>query len=93
MLANEKPEIVENARVKANEIILEIRLAELRERLNKTQAEVAALLGVTQPTIAALEKQGKDMKLSSLKSYVEAMGGRATLDIELADGTHFGFGI
>lgn len=51
---------------------------------------MAQKLGVKQPTVAEMEKKGRDIKLSSLKRYVEAAGGgKVKLDIELPDGTHF----
>jgi hypothetical protein len=47
-------------------------------------------MGIKQPTVASLEKNGKDVKLLSLKRYVEALGGRLRIDIEMPDGHHFG---
>lgn len=91
ILANEKPEIVKEARAQADEILLNIHLSEIREKVNKTQAEMAEALGVKQPTISGMEKEGRDLKLSSLKRYIEAAGGKLRLDVELPDGTHFGF--
>ncbi len=52
---------------------------------------MANALGIKQPTVAGMEKEGKDIKLSSLKRYVEATGCKLNLDIELPDGSHFGF--
>ncbi len=93
LLADEKPEVVANARNKAAEMLLGIHLAELRERARKTQNELADALGVKQPTVAVMEKAGRDIKLSSLKRYVEATGGKLRIDVELPDGTHFGFSV
>lgn len=93
MLAAEKPEVVAKAKQAATEMLINIHLAELRERMNLTQAELANVLGVKQPTISDMEKPGRDIKLSSLKRYVEASGGKLRLDVELPDGTHFGFTI
>ncbi|MEJ2755072.1 MAG: XRE family transcriptional regulator [Gammaproteobacteria bacterium] len=93
ILATEKPEVVANARTAAEEMLLNIHLAELRERVQKTQGEVALALGIKQPTVAGMEKAGRDLKLSSLKRYVEATGGKLRLDIELPDGTHYGFSV
>ncbi|QFH72097.1 helix-turn-helix domain-containing protein [Enterobacter sp. E76] len=75
----------------ATEILLNIHLAELREKVKKTQVEMAQALGIKQPTVAGMEKQGRDLKLSSLKRYVEAAGGKLRLDVELPDGSHYGF--
>jgi DNA-binding XRE family transcriptional regulator len=93
ILKREKPKIVSKARSKADEMLLDIHLAEIRERMEKTQVESAQALGVTQPTVAGIEKQGRDLKLSSLKRYVEATGGKLRLDIEFPDGTHYGFSV
>jgi hypothetical protein len=88
-----KPEVVTKAREKAEEILLNIHLSELRELVNETQVDVAQLLDIKQPTVAGMEKPGRDLKLSSLKRYIEAIGGKLRLDIELPDGTHYGFSV
>lgn len=88
LLASEKPEVIKRAQVKSENILLEIRLNEVRALLQKTQKEMAKAMGVTQPTIASMEKIGKDLKLSSIKRYVESAGAKVRLDIELPDGTH-----
>ena len=91
ILAEEKPEVVAQAQVKAEEILLKIHLAELREHVQKTQVNVARALKIKQPTVAGMEKPGRDLKLSTLKRYIEALGGKLHLDVELPDGTHYGF--
>ncbi|AKG72056.1 helix-turn-helix domain-containing protein [Serratia fonticola] len=91
ILAEEKPEVVASAEHIAAETLLNIHLAELRERVQKTQVEMAQALGIKQPTVAGMEKPGRDLKLSSLKRYIEAAGGKLRLDIELPDGSHYGF--
>jgi DNA-binding XRE family transcriptional regulator len=89
LLAEEKPEVVSNARAKADEMLFEIRLSEVRALLEKTQNDLANALGVTQPTIAGMERLGKDLRLSSVKRYVEAAGAKVRLEIELPDGTRY----
>jgi len=89
MLTQVTPEVRAKAEKKAEEILLDIHLAKLREKLQMTQAQMAAALGVKQPTISDLEKPGRDMKLSSLKRYVEASGAKLRLDVELPDGNHY----
>lgn len=91
ILKNEKPEVVAKAKTLAAGMLLEINLAELRKKLEITQMELADAMGVKQPTIAGMEKPGQDIKLSSLKKYVEATGAKLHLDIELPDGSHYGF--
>ncbi|OSN04678.1 transcriptional regulator [Lonsdalea iberica] len=91
LIADEKPEVVADARVIATDMLLNIHLAELREKVQKTQVEMAQTLGLKQPTVAGMEKRGRDLKLSTLKRYVEATGGKLRLDVELPDGSHYGF--
>ena len=91
LIAKEKPSVIARARERAAEIMLDIHLAELRERTKKTQEEVALSLGVKQPTVSDMERPGHDIKLSSLKRYVEATGGKLRIDVELPDGSYFGF--
>jgi len=93
ILATEKPEVLAAARDKAADILLDIHLAELREIVNKTQGDIAQTLGIKQPTVAGMERPGRDLRLSTLKRYVEATGGKLRLDIELPDGTHYGFSV
>lgn len=93
MLATEKPEVVAKAQKAATEMLLNIHLAELRDRMNLTCGEIAASLGVRQPTVSEMEKPRRDLKLSSIKRYVEASGGKLRLDVELPDGTHYGFAV
>ncbi|MDP4536465.1 XRE family transcriptional regulator [Alkalimonas collagenimarina] len=93
ILANEKPAVVAKAEQVATEMLLNIHLAELRERMNLTQSDIAVSLGITQPTVSDMEKPGRDMRLSTLKRYVEASGGKLRLDVELPDGTHYGFSV
>ncbi|HHN8365502.1 TPA: helix-turn-helix domain-containing protein [Morganella morganii] len=91
LLAEEKPEVAAAARVQAEEILLNIHLAELREKVKKTQVEMAQALGIKQPTVAGMEKSGRDVKLSTLRRYVDAIGGKLNIDVELPDGTHYMF--
>ncbi|GAB6094227.1 helix-turn-helix transcriptional regulator [Desulfatiferula olefinivorans] len=91
LIKNEDPKVVERAGKKAENMLFDIRLAELRERTQKTQNDMAKALGIKQPTVASLEKPGRDPKLSTLKRYVEATGSKLRIDIELPDGSHFGF--
>lgn len=91
ILATEKPEIVKEAKKKADDILIDIRLAKLREHMNLTQTDIAATLNVRQPTVSEMEKQGHNLRLSSIKRYVEASGGKLHLNVEFPDGTNYGF--
>lgn len=61
------------------------------EKVKKTQVEMAQALGIKQPTVAGMEKPGRDVKLSTLRRYVDAIGGKLNIDVELPDGTHYMF--
>ncbi len=56
-------------------------LKDLRQAVEKTQEDLATALGVGQDTISRLE-QRSDMLLSTLKRYVEGMGGKLQLIAE-----------
>ncbi len=71
---------------RAQEIRQEIKgLQSLRKAAIKTPAEIAKTLGVSQPSVAKIERQ-TDMYLSTLRSYVEATGGKLELVVRLKDG-------
>lgn len=91
LITDEKTEVAAEAQAMVADILLNIHLAELREKVQKTQVEMAQALGIRQPTVAVMEKPGCDLKLSTLKRYVEATGGKLRLDVELPDGSHYGF--
>ncbi len=56
-------------------------LQALRKAMALTQAQLAEALGYRQATIAQMEKRS-DLMLSTLRRYVEAMGGRLDLIVE-----------
>ena len=53
-------------------------LKDLRQAAQQTQEQLAATLGVRQDTISRLEKRS-DMLLSTLRHYIESMGGKLEL--------------
>ena len=54
--------------------LLEMDLRAIREMAGKTQVDVAAVTDMTQSEISRLERR-EDFRLSTLKRYVEALGG------------------
>ena len=60
-------------------------LAALRQAADLTQVELARRLGVTQAAISRIE-QPHDLLLSTLNSYLGAIGGRASVIVTFADG-------
>lgn len=93
LLEKVNPDVVKAAEQRAEKEILELKIAMLREQLELSQVEMAKRLGISQPSVANLEKRGAEIKLSSLKRYVEAMGGKLSLDVQLPDGSHIGVNV
>src|SRR5260370_15713437 len=61
-------------------------LRELRLIAGKAQADVATALRIKQPSVSKIETQ-VDMYLSTLRAYVEAIGGELELVIRLRERT------
>ena len=59
-------------------------LKALRQGRKVTQAELAEILGVRQASISKLENQN-DMRLGTLRRYVEALGGELEIRVRFAD--------
>lgn len=59
-------------------------LAQIRKRLGRSQAEVATLMGTTQSGVSRLERQG-DLRVSTLREYVAAVGGQLRLVVNCGD--------
>ncbi len=59
-------------------------LGELRRVAGHAQADIAKALNIKQPSVSKIEKQA-DMYLSTLRSYVEAVGGQLDLVIRLPE--------
>ena len=64
------PESVRKAHIKAEQEILTIRLAQLREIMNKKQTEIK---NFTQSSVSKIEKR-KDIKISTLIDYLDSLG-------------------
>lgn len=75
----------------ADEMILETGLQMMREELQLSQKSVADAMGVSQPAVTQLEQRGNELKIATLKRYIEAMGGKLSLDVELPSGKRVGF--
>lgn len=70
---------------RAAELIAEeMSLRDLRQALALTQERIAETLGIGQDSVSRLEKR-TDLLLSTLRSYVEAMGGHLLLVAEFPD--------
>ena len=70
MESNMSPESVRRAHIKAEQDIMTIRLAQLREEQNIKQSEMA---NFTQSSVSKIEKR-KDIKISTLIDYLDSLG-------------------
>lgn len=70
-----RAERIARHRAEAIAEIVDYTLGELRRARKITQDELARLLATTQPNVSRIEKGG-EMELSTLRGYVEALGGR-----------------
>lgn len=59
-------------------------LQELRKAQNLTQEALASKLNIKQENVSRLEKRS-DLLLSTLKGYIEAMGGQLQLVVQFPD--------
>ncbi len=62
----------------------EMSLQDLRKARKQTQVRVAKRLGINQENVSRIEKRS-DLLLSTLRGYVQAMGGKLSLVAEFPD--------
>ena len=91
VIASRSPESQARIKEMADEMILEVGLQMMREELQLSQKQVAEAMGISQPAVTKLEQRGNDLKLATLKRYVEAMRGKLSLDVELPTGKRVAF--
>ena len=87
---SQRPDIAEGvARIRAEmaeaDRTYAMSLAALRQAAELTQVELARRMGVTQAAISRME-QPHDLLLSTLNSYLQAIGGTARMIVRFADG-------
>jgi len=71
---------------RAQELLGELLLSELRRLAGKSQRQVADTLGIKQPSLSKLEKQS-DMQVSTLRKIVKALGGELEVLAKFPKGT------
>jgi DNA-binding XRE family transcriptional regulator len=79
------PESRARSEAKAQAMIGEMALDELREALDLTQAQLAAVLKVNQSAISKLERR-TDMYVSTLRNIIVAMGGKLEIRAVFPEG-------
>lgn len=85
-IAARSPESQARIKEMADEMVLETGLQLMREELQLSQKSLAESMGISQPAITQIEQRGNDIKLGTLKRYIEAMGGKLSLTVELPEG-------
>ena len=83
--AQMSPESRARAEAKAQAMLAEMPLNELRQARGLSQKMLAEVLHVQQPSIAKIEKR-TDMYISTLRSHIEAMGGQLEVIAKFPDG-------
>ncbi len=68
---------------RAGELVTAHNLRELRALAGRTQEDVSAATGFKQTNVSRLEKRA-DMKLSTLRDYVESLGGTLKIVADVA---------
>ena len=70
---------------KAKVLSQSIELAKLRKAKQLKQSELANLMGVSQANISKVES-GKDIQLSTLQQYINALGGEVSITAKMPSG-------
>ena len=83
--AKMSPQSRARAAVRSREMMAEMFLSELRRLSGLTQNELAAALGIKQPTLSRLESQ-EDMQISTLQRLVKALGGELEIVAKMPGG-------
>ena len=83
--AKMSPQARARSQAKANRMIAEMPLDELREALKLTQESLAENLHINQAAVSKVEKR-TDMLISTLRKMIEAMGGELEIRAVLPAG-------
>jgi len=80
------PERRARNRRRAEELLAELRLREVRAACELTQQQLAERLHIDQPNVSRLERRS-DVHVSTLADYITALGGRLELLAVFPEGT------
>ena len=82
-----RPGAAERLAALREDTLAEIALYELRRALDRSQADLAASLSISQSAVSQLER-GEDIKLSTLRSYVQGLGAHLRVVAVFGDGSN-----
>ena len=85
--AKAAPETLAAAARKTDAMLAAFELNELRKARRLTQEELARRLGTRQANVSRLERRA-DVRVSTLREVVEAMGGELRITAHFADGDY-----
>lgn len=86
VLARESPEMQERVKKETDRLLAEYAITQIRKDLELSQAKLASRLGISQAAVNKVEHQGEDLKLSTLKRYIEALGGKVSILVQMPTG-------
>lgn len=78
------PKELEQIDHEVDQELIEMDLKEIRAMTNTTQNDIAAKLDMAQPEVSQLERR-QDMRLSTLRRYIKALGGEIEVHAVLGD--------
>lgn len=82
-----RPGAAERLAALREDTLAEIGLYELRRALERSQADLAASLSISQSAVSQLER-GEDIKLSTLRSYIQGLGAHLRVVAVFGDGSN-----
>ncbi len=85
LIAKMSPEDQKEIRARVQALLAEMPLQELRQARQKSQEAIAKTLGGNQASVSKMERRA-DMYVSTLRSYIEAMGGKLEIIASFPDG-------
>lgn len=68
---------------KAHNFMIAELLKDARKEANLTQKELAERLKVTRPFVSKIERAESDIRISTLHRFVESLGGKLNISIDL----------
>ena len=85
-LASKTPEFREKVKKEHSQMVLQHAISRLRYEQNLTQEEVARKLQLSQSVVGKIERNAMDVKLTDLVRYVNTLGGKLSLQVDLPSG-------
>jgi DNA-binding transcriptional regulator YiaG len=79
------PDVIAAAATRSREMLTALPLADLRRARELSQATLAELLEASQPEVSKIEHR-RDLYISTLRRYIEAMGGELDIVARFPDG-------